>query len=297
MADKLSRRALIASAAIGAGAVTAAAVVGRSSGPEPAELSSSMTAEYRDGELPIDAPESRDWWSVPAVLVELQPQTIAPPFLQETSIDRLEVRALNNGTELAFLLSWADPDADDLDGLATFHDACAVALPWNAPGPQPPPITMGGPGAPVHIMQWRASWQRDIDEGRQGAEAIYPRLVRDITPDEILDDRAAVPYEPGRAVGNPLSRFLAASPIEEIVAEGFGSTTALASWSARGRGVHTDGRWSLTIATPFERGNGAAPLTGGSVWPASFALWLGSKGNRGSRKHFADWISCRIAAA
>jgi hypothetical protein len=295
--DKLTRRSLIAAAALGAGATATAAVIGRSSGPEPPEISAQMIAEYRDGDLPVDDPESREWLGVQGIYAAMRPQQIAPPGLAEASVDRLEVRALNNGQELAFHLKWQDADVDELDGLAMFHDACAVALPWNGPNGGPPPITMGSPGAPVHIMQWRASWQRDIEQGRTGPQAIYPNLVRDITPDELMDDAAAVPYEPGRAVDNPLSRFLTAQPIEEIVAEGFGSTTALPSWQARGRGVHADGSWTLTVAVPFERGNGAAPITAGTVWPVSFALWLGSKGNRGGRKHFADWVSCEIQSA
>jgi hypothetical protein len=270
-----------------------AAVVGRHEPPPAPRLATASKAVYREGAIPLDDPEHPKWRLTQGILAALQPQQIAAPILHEAALDSLEVRALHNGSELAFLLEWDDPDRDDLNGIGRFHDAVAVQLP-AVQAESPPPVTMGAAGNPVHILQWRASWQRDVERGRTGPQVLYPRLVLDISPDQLLGPEAAAPYAPGRAVGNPLSAAKRSSPVEEIVAEGFGSATTLAEQRARGTGVYDEGRWAVSISLPLERGTAGATIAPGSVWPAAFAVWLGSRGNRGARKHFADWISFEV---
>src|SRR3989337_2132703 len=190
----------------GAGLVVgSAAVAGVAIGlrpGKPAVLSSEIGARFHAAEPRGDAPGSDGWRHADPIIVPLQPQQIAQPFLQEASVHELVVSALHNGTELAFLLEWNDAEADDLDGIGVFHDGVAVQLPAQAG--KTPPITMGGPGAPVHVLQWRATWQRDL-AGKTGVDQIYPRVVHDIMPDDILDSDDALAYWPGRAVGNPAS--------------------------------------------------------------------------------------------
>ena len=291
---KLTRRAIVIGAGVGAGATALAAVLGRHGPPEPAKLGTSLTAQRRAGELPVMDPLHPDWDRVEGILVAMQAQQVAPPFLDEAALSELEVRAAHDGTELAFRLQWKDEDRDDLDGIARFHDAVAIQIP-AVTGETPPPITMGTPGSPVHILQWRASWQRDLGE-KTGSKTLYPNLVRDIGPEELLGDVAAAPFEAGRAVGNPLSAAERVSPVEEIVAEGFGSATTLSTQRARGAGAWDEGRWAVTIGFPMARGKSGAPIEPGSSWPLAFAVWLGSQKNRGSRKHFADWVSCVVEA-
>jgi hypothetical protein len=293
---RISRRALVAGGAAAAGGTLLAAVVGRHGPPDPPKLASRMTASYREGEIPLDDPQHWKWRRTPGILAALQPQQIAAPILHEAALETLEIRALHDGGELAFLLEWDDPERDDLNGIGRFQDAVAIQLPTRRVN-TPPPITMGSPGTPVHILQWRASWQRDIERGRAGPRVLYPRLVLDIAPDELLGAEAAAPYTPARAVGNPLSVAKRTSAIEEIVAEGFGSATTLQTQRARGAGVYAEGRWGVTVALPLERGDAGEAIAAGSVWPVAFAVWLGSRGNRGARKHFADWVSCEIEAA
>jgi hypothetical protein len=297
MADKLTRRALIASAGVAAAGTGLGIWLGtRGEEPEEPQLSSLLTAGFFDGVIPVDDHGHFAWRNQQGVLVAMLPQQAAPPYLEEAGLSQIELRALHNSHELAFLLEWDDPDQDDLDGILRFHDACAVALPWSQVE-APPPITMGAPGNPLQIFQWRASWQRDVDGGRTGPEALYPNLVRDTSPDELLGPTPGAPYEPARAVGNPLSQRRTGTPIEEVISEGFGTTTGLTEAGARGRGIFTDGRWSVVISFPLARPHGAAPIEPGSSWPVSFAVWLGSMGNRGGRKHYADWVSCTLEAA
>jgi hypothetical protein len=295
MSGGLTRRGALAVGATAVAGTALAATLGRFRPAPPPELATSMTAVRRDDGVPLDPADSA-WSSVPGILVALSPQQAAPPILQEAAVDTLTVRAAHDGRELAFQLAWDDPDLDDLDGIGVFHDAVALQLPVAAGG-QAPPITMGAPGAAVHILQWRGSWQRDMDAGRAGTEALYPHLVRDVTPDDILPPEAAVAYRPGLAVGNQLSAEARTSPVEELVAEGFGSATSLENGASRGAGVHEDGGWRVTIALPLDRGEAGAPIEPGSTWPVAFAVWLGSRDNRGGRKHFADWVQCDVESA
>lgn len=293
MADRVSRRALIASAGLGAGGVALALALGSRERPQ-ARLASRIEARRRDGALPLDDPGSDEWLAADPVLVPLLAQRIAQPFLAEVAVETVEIEALHNGEEIGFRVSWDDPEADEVDGLAQFRDALAVQLPAAA-GEAPPPIMMGGPGLPVHILQWRATWERDVGD-RVEVEDVYPDAVHDVVPDDILPPEVARLYYPGREVGNPLSERTRTTTVEEIVAEGFGSVTALTEQRARGRGVHADGRWRVVLGFPMTRGSAGEPLEPGSVWPVSFAVWRGDAGNRGGRKQYADWIELEVTA-
>jgi hypothetical protein len=184
---------------------------------------------------------------------------------------------------------------NDVSGLARFQDAVAVMLP--AAGPAEPPITMGAPGKPVHILQWRAGWQRDVELGRsQGVKDQFPNVIRDLDPGDILPAEAAVLYSPGRAVGNPMSAAMRTTPVEEVVAEGFGSTTTLAEQVAGGTAVHDEGRWWVVISLPLARGRGLAQIAAGRSWPLAVAVWSGDARNRGGRKHYATWAPMTVEA-
>jgi hypothetical protein len=238
---------------------------------------------------PADDPGASAWSDAQRVIVPLAPQQLVPPYLEQAGVAELLVSALHDGGIVAFRLEWDDPEADDLDGIRRYHDAVAVQLPARQAS-TPPAITMGAPGFPVHILQWRATWQRDIDSGgKTGVDQIYPEVVHDVMPDDVLPPETAQLYWVGRAAGNPLSQVSRTTPVEEVVAEGFGSVTHLSQQTAIGRGVHEDGGWRVVVAVPAAREGVGAPLAPGSSWPVAFAVWLGSEENRGGRKHFANW--------
>lgn len=293
---RLSRKAALVAGAVGAAGTGVGLGIALGTRTEKPKLSTQMTAAYRRGALPLESPTDRVWGDAKPIRVALSPQQIATPFLHEAGIESLTARALHNGRELAFLLEWEDDSKDDLDGIGRFRDAVAVQLPARAGSTTP--ITMGAPGSPVHILQWRATWQRDVDGAeRTGLDELYPRAVRDLTPEELLGPEGAVPYYAGRAARNPLSAAARISPVEEIIAEGFGSVTNLAEQRARGAGVFGRAGWEVVVGLPMDRRPAGAQLEPGSVWPVAFALWLGSRGNRGSRKHFANWVRCELEAA
>jgi hypothetical protein len=289
MAEGMTRRdALVAAGAVGAvgaGAVGVAGVLGAFTSEAPPDTA--LVAAYVPDVLPQDDPGSAMWGEAAETVVPLAPQRLAPPYLEYAGVAELRTRALHNGTDVAFRLTWDDDSVDDLDGVRRYHDAVAVMLP-TSPG-DPPPITMGEPGKPVHILQWRATWQRDL-AGKSGVDQIYPRVVHDVMPDDVLPPETAELYWVGRAAGNPLSQVERTTPIEQMVAEGFGTTTHLPQVTAQGRGVHDSSSWNVTIGFPTARDAIGAELEPAQPWFVAFAVWLGDQENRGGRKHYATWL-------
>ena len=296
---KLTRGQVLGAAGAGAAGLAAstAAVVGvatldRERAPQ---LASALRARLAPGGVPAGEPRASGWKRAEAIRVELLPQQVSPPSLARADVRSLVVRALHDGRSLGFLLEWEDDEADELPGIARFQDAAAVQLPARAGG-TPPPVTMGAPGAPVHLVQWRASWQRDLASGRTGVTELFPAAATEIYPEDLLDAEVARLWSPAAATGNPLA-VAHPSAIEELVAEGFGSATTIPPTGARGAGAWSDGRWRVAVAVPLARGAAGARIEPGSTWPVAFAVWSGSRGNRGGRKQFADWVAVTLEPA
>ena len=214
----VTRRALI----VGAAGVGTAALIGydmAQDGGDPA-LGDPLVGRRVD-EVPVGEPRDGAWDHEGETLLALAPQQIATPKLAEQTIPDVRVAALHDGTTLGLRLSWEQRTPSELSGVARFNDAVAVMLP--AAGPATPAITMGDAKAPAHIVQWRASWQRDVDlNASQGIEAQFPNVIRDLDPDDILPPEVAVLWSPARAVGNAMAAPSRTTPVEELVAEGFG---------------------------------------------------------------------------
>jgi len=253
-----------------------------------------IVARFVEGELPVTDPGARAWKDAPRSTVALAPQQVVQPYLDKAGVTALDVRALTNAIDVALLLEWDDDSVDDLDGIRRYHDAIAVQLPVRA-SQQPPPIMMGAPGTPVHVLQWRATWQRDIDSGgNTGVDQIYPEVVHDVMPDDILPPETARLYWVGREAGNPLSQNVRSTPVEEVVAEGFGTVTHLPNQTARGHGWNRGGRWQVVVSVPSARPGVGEGLLPGTTWPVAFAVWLGDQENRGGRKHISTWLPFEI---
>ncbi|HXG76813.1 MAG TPA: ethylbenzene dehydrogenase-related protein [Gaiellaceae bacterium] len=295
-ADKITRKDVLLYGGAAAGGLVAggAAVAGLAAAlearKEPLAVEGAPIVARRVSALPAEDPGSGTWRRAGRVRVPLLPQRIVPPFLERAAVSELHARALHDDVELALLLEWSDPEVDDLDGIRRYHDAVAVQLAVHQGSL--PPLTMGGPGSPVHLLQWRATWQRDLETGgKTGVDQIYPNVVHDVMPDDVLPGSTSQIYWVGREAGNPLSLAVRSTPVEEIVAEGFGTTTHLPTQTARGFGVHEGGRWRVVLALPVARPGVGGPLAPGTTWPIAFAVWAGSEENRGGRKHIANWHS------
>ncbi len=82
-----------------------------------------------DGDLPID-PTASVWSKAPATEFKVMGQNITIPILFNPTVSSVNVRSINNGTWIGWLLEWSDP-SESFMALSTnqFRDAIAVVVP------------------------------------------------------------------------------------------------------------------------------------------------------------------------
>ena len=283
----LTRRRVISGAAAGAGTLALA-------GCAPDHFVNGDVNVATVTNLPDD-PDDHRWLRSPQLDVELGPQDMALPLHLEPAVSSVRVRALHDRERIAFLLEWDDADTDDLAiKVDEFRDACAVLL---APGPPAAELRpMGTATRPVTLLHWKADWQRDVDRGRQGLDAAYPNRSVDVYPPlyqtppgevgpDSYEDANAGQWLPGMYVDNPISIAGRSTPVEKLVAFGFGTSTHTAHQTATGHGSRGDRGWRVIIARPLAAADdGEVDLSAGTVATAAFAVWSGGDGEVGSRK-------------
>jgi len=238
------------------------------------------------------------WAKVPSAEVPLQPQQTASPMLAAATIASITVQASRDDKRIAWRLTWPATQPSTSVETGQFADAVAIQIPMVDGAP----FTMGGKGMPVRLLHWKAVWQRDIDKGFQDVQDLYPNAWTDMywfTPskrfDQSYNEPAARQYVPALAAGNPMAQFDRKSPLEEVVAEGFGTATHIPDSPSNARGVWKDGRWTVVLDRPLD-GNDplSARIQSAGANLISFAVWDGSAGNRGGRKHYCSWVPLKL---
>lgn len=298
----LSRR-VFTQAAIGAAAVAGTAGMTAWSADrhkehgerEPAEITRHITAHRVGGPVPRD-PAADVWQKMEALKVPLMQQYMVAPRLQpEGLIPTIDLRAVHNGTEIGFHVSWGDEVQDDLEAIAHFRDSVAVQLPIDPGGPTV--VVMGQPGRKVHLLHWRASWQRNMKSGPRTLRDAFPFAVSDFAPEDIMSAEQARAYYPAAVAGNPLAARERTSPVEELVAQGYGTITSHARQRAEGNGINSNGRWNVAIVVPMAGSDeNQVTLRPGDSTLVALAVWNGAKGDRGARKQFANWMRLGLDA-
>lgn len=229
------------------------------------------------------------WGSAPAALnVMLMGQPMITPRPETTSTAEVKVQAVHDGTRVAFLLTWKDPEVSEAGPLGKFSDAVAIQFPVKE-SDVPPPVMMGAKDLPVHIFHWRAQYQRDAERGKPTPKDLYPNLNVDMYPMEFKDmgalpakgDAERDPYSPGRATGNP--QAYAKSGVDEIIAEGFSTSSVQEGHGSLAKGTWANGEWRVVIVRPLKSEGGNVLAPGGKTF-LGFAVWQGGQGEVGSRK-------------
>lgn len=273
----ISRRSVIASA------VAAAAVACKKT---PAVQAVDHVEVKRVAALPKSDPAAAAWGEAIEYEGALAPQNVVPPMLREPSVARVKVRALHDGTWVAFRLEWADAAQDGLMGPSRFCDAAAVQVPRDGGG-VPSPM-MGHPGAAVRILLWKSAWQTE-----DMVSALHPNRPPPFYPFEASPEqhreRMTKLYAPANYVDNPNFHRPGGGPVVLAEAEAFGTLTGVRVEALAGRGAYSDRGWKVVLASPMEA-LGAAVRPGAQT-NVAFAVWEGSAKNVGSRKMRSEqWV-------
>jgi len=279
-------------------AILACALAVLQAGPVAAQEPALKAIHLSGSAGPLLDPGAAYWTEAPPTKVGMLPHVITKPQNANPAVKELVVRAVHNGQWLAFLIEWNDPTKSDRLVVDQFGDQVAVEMPTNyKPGTFPNPM-MGAPGDRVHIMQWRAAFQHDIETGGEPKITdLYPYMHIDVYPDEVLRATDARAYTGAVGVDNPISRPKHSAVLDQM-AEGFGTLTVEPEQQSDGRGVWADGRWRVVITHPMAPGDPNDPtLAPGSETLAAFAVWEGGAREVGARKAWSNWVPLKLEAS
>ena len=251
-------------------------------------------AAHIAGDLPLDDPASALWQRATAVEVPLSAQNVTRPMLLTPGIRSVTVRALSSDTQVALLVEWGDDTENgSMVGVQDFRDAVAVQFPLVE---YQPFFCMGQQGGGVNIWHWKADWQSDALM-RQDMDTRYPDMYVDMYP-FAADPETSPLYLPARYAGNLFASETRSSPVESLVATGFGSLTSAppGEQNVQGYGEWADGRWRVIFSRDL---NPAVPYVDlafapGRVYPLAFAVWDGANQERGGQKSTSQWLSLQI---
>lgn len=246
----------------------------------PAMAQTPTIGAWRVSAEPVLDGSAPEWQSIVPMFLPTTAQQVTPPMGGGT-VERIAVRAVHWQDRLYLMLEWADPTADYVADLhQTFTDAAAVQFPAEA-GSEVPYICMGQADQAVNIWQWRGDQQQDPPElPVDGYVDLYPS-TEDL-------------YYPARAAGNPISQP-DRSPVQNLVAGGFGTLEPTDNGELHGYGVHSDGRWMVVYTRPFEPSGELQPtFSGDQPIDIAFAIWDGSKQERNGIKSVSGFTQLTV---
>ncbi len=261
-------------------------------------------AEYSVRKVNVDlskVPQAdADYWQgVPVAEVTLMAQMMVNPKPEKAETEKVKVQIVHNGKYIAYRLRWSAEEKSAAGRTGEFSDAVALQFPVLS-NANPPPVFMGAAKNPVHLFHWRAQYQHDEEHGIKTVKDIYPNLTSDIYPNEFPDRGNLKPataketdlFSAGKAAGNPQ-----ASPkkaVDELMAEGFGSTAVTQGGNSTGRGQWNDGEWVVVISRALKCPGGSNLEVGKSSF-YSVAVWQGTAGEVGGRKSLSmAWTPFKI---
>jgi hypothetical protein len=268
---------------------------------------SAQQAQYEvtrwDEPIPALGPDAPEWDDVSVIDVSLIPQGGVSPNLTEVSIPSISVQAIHDRENIAFRLVWEDETYDVESGRPDqFSDAAAIQFPVTEVAS--PNIAMGAAGQLVNIWQWRADLQTDLDHGFQDLPALYPHFFKDYyfgTHDDAeapfsypsdFDTEPAREWSPAWAAGNPMFPGDLETPVENLIAEGFGTLTSDPSVTVNGSGYWDDGTWRVVISRELNPGEAnSARLAPGQDILVAVAVWNGSNLEVAGRKQHSTYMT------
>jgi hypothetical protein len=236
-------------------------------------------------------PADPAWETAPEHLAKMVPQDLVEPRLMTPSTPEVKVRALTDGSQIAFRLQWTDTNKSDAPGPGKMVDACAVQIPEKIEKDLPDP-QMGREGQSVQVTYWRADWQATVDGRGDTIRDLYPNASIDhyphsakpLEPGSAAQKEMETRYSPARALGHIRSGPRSV-PVEDLVSNGPGTLAPGPSLGAKGAGRYGEQHWSVVISRRLPEGLGPEQRT-----HVALAVWQGSQQESGSRKMRTGWI-------
>jgi len=260
-----------------------------------------ITVAAVEGALPVEAPDADLWQLATAVEVPLSAQMIARPIIPETNARSVTVRALHNGEEIAFLLEWMDATRNDSTLRSDeFRDSVALQFPLLDSQPF---YCMGQQGGNVNIWHWKADWQAALI-AQQTLQDVYPNIHVDMYPFIVESENiysaayAEVEFLPAEAAGNLLAMPTRSTPVEDMVAGGFGSLTSQSpeGQNVQGYGAWRNGVWRVIFSRSLHSEETEdISFTPGMLHAVAFAVWDGANQERNGAKSTSQWVSLQLA--
>ena len=244
-----------------------------------------ILAKKVNKEIPL-SPEAEIWKEATPLKVPLFPQVVTKPRIYKSSIKEIEVKAIHNSKEIAFLVEWEDSTKDTELDIDKFSDAVALEFPSSI-SKQIPSFAMGDDENPVNIWYWKAAWQESGKDKKLVSqnESYTPNFT---TKNHLFIDN----FLPGVLAKNPVSKPVRSS-VENLVAQGFGSATDMEKTETQnieGVGEWKENKWSVVFKRSLVSKNEFdVNFKEGDVIPIAFAVWNGSEGQRGGRKSVSTW--------
>lgn len=200
------------------------------------------------------------------------------------------VRALHDGKRLGVLLEWDAPNPSfQAVGQQEFRDGAAVQFSLDDTFPF---LGMGEKGHPVNVWHWMSDWQTDLTGERRDVDTEHPHMYVQDYP------RTEPTFITARAVGNQISQDQRRSPIEDLNAQGFGSTESqpVAQQNVAGKGVWRGGRWRVVFLRELKSGEKEDRqfAVGGDPVPVAFAIWSGKEKDRNGQKTVSTWFKLKL---
>ena len=262
----------------------------------------SLNATWIEGELPLSDPASELWGQATALEVPLSAQNVTKPMLLETKIRSVTARSLQNDSQVAVQVEWADEtqDANPVP-VQDFRDAVALQFPLAEGQPY---FCMGQQGGNVNIWHWKADWQADLN-ARQDMETTYPDMYVDeytfADPAKGISagvgDYTDPNYVTALAAGNLYASPVHLSPVEDLIAGGFGSLTAQTAeaQNVQGSGSWSDGKWRVIFSRDLQSQEAEdVTFAPGKSYSLAFAVWDGANQERNGQKSTSQWVTLHL---
>jgi mono/diheme cytochrome c family protein len=251
------------------------------------------TPTLRAVKAPADPSLNSDdpiWKQSPATVVPLRPL-----WARDSWVDSVKVQTAIGPKMIAFRFEWRDTGGnDEVIGPRDFRDGVAMQyIPQGEPSDYVgiPFIGMGDDKDAVAIWHWKADWQTDIKGGFRDVVQKYGVTMDPMSqPIDLTSDKI---YLPGLAAANPLSTRQRSTPVEALVAQGFGTLTSLpvADQTVEGHGVWRNGVWVVVMRQALDS---APALRQKKTLPVAIAAWDGSAGDRNGQKSVSQWMELKI---